>query len=288
MFGDKNYYCLVAGLKEFALEAENKGFDAKEIVSEIRAELSRRDRGYLDLFYMYYDVENLVAVRSGRNRLSSLGNYSREELEEELKSPKRLPKSMRQVIEAYNASEQDEVDEEEITIDTTERFERSLFAAYYEECVHSRCGFLKAWSEFDRNIRNLTAALTARRKGMTAGEFVVGKDEIAKVLSRSSAVDFGLKGELDYIDQVMAAVADNGNLMEKEHRIDMIKWNMAEELAIFDYFNINGILSYLVKINLVHRWTSLNASYGKEMFEQLILSFSGKEMISAAEKRTEQ
>ena len=29
------YYCLVAGLKEYSLDADTKGFDARAIVSEI-------------------------------------------------------------------------------------------------------------------------------------------------------------------------------------------------------------------------------------------------------------
>ncbi len=283
MFGNKNYYCLVAGLKEFALEAENKGFDAREIVAEIRAGVARKDREYLDLFYAYYDVENLVAVRAGRTRLSSLGSMSREELEEGLKYPAGLPRYMRAVVEAYQAPEQNE-DE---SVDTGARFERSLFEAYYAECGRSRCRFLREWSAFDLNLRNLTAALTAREKGMQVGDAVVGHDDMAATMMRSSAADFGLKGELGYVDQVIAAVADNGNLLEKEHRIDMIRWNMAEELAVFDYFNINGILGYLARVNLVHRWATLNEALGKEMFDRLVASFSGREKIERAEKREE-
>ena len=37
---EKNYYCLVAGLREYALDSETKGFDAKEIISQIEEELS--------------------------------------------------------------------------------------------------------------------------------------------------------------------------------------------------------------------------------------------------------
>ena len=41
---ERNYYSLVAGLKEYALEADNKGFDAREIIETIRCELSSGDR----------------------------------------------------------------------------------------------------------------------------------------------------------------------------------------------------------------------------------------------------
>ena len=41
---EKNYYCLVASLREYTLEADKKGFDAREVIDEIRQELSKSDR----------------------------------------------------------------------------------------------------------------------------------------------------------------------------------------------------------------------------------------------------
>ena len=37
------YYCLVAGLKEYSLDADTKGFDAKAIVGEILDGVSASD-----------------------------------------------------------------------------------------------------------------------------------------------------------------------------------------------------------------------------------------------------
>ena len=42
MFGS-DYYCLVAGLREYALDADTKGFDARAIVAEILDGVSARD-----------------------------------------------------------------------------------------------------------------------------------------------------------------------------------------------------------------------------------------------------
>ena len=100
-----------------------------------------------------------------------------------------------------------------------------------------------------------------------------------KYLRRSSAADFGLRGELPYIDAVIAAVNDEANLVEKEHKIDLIRWNEAVELATFDYFDINSILSYLSRVNIVARWTQLDAVRGREMFERLMAELDGKGLI---------
>lgn len=80
----KDYYCLIAGLREYSLDAEKKGFDAPAIIAEIKEELSARDRRTVELFYTYYDIENIVSLRAGREHFSALGNLSREELQEEL------------------------------------------------------------------------------------------------------------------------------------------------------------------------------------------------------------
>ena len=69
------------------------------------------------------------------------------------------------------------------------------------------------------------------------------------------------------------------NLVEKEHKIDLIRWNEAVELATFDYFDINSILSYLARVNIVARWTQLDAVRGREMFERLMAELDGKGLI---------
>ena len=46
----KDYYCLIAGLREYSLDAEKKGFDAPAIIAEIKEELSARDRRTVELF----------------------------------------------------------------------------------------------------------------------------------------------------------------------------------------------------------------------------------------------
>ena len=63
---EKNYYSLVSGLREYALDSDAKGFDAAQIVGEILEELSRRDAEAVRLLYGYYDCENVAAARSGR------------------------------------------------------------------------------------------------------------------------------------------------------------------------------------------------------------------------------
>ena len=272
----RNYYSLVAGLREYALDADTKGFDAKGIVEEILGEVSASDASEVRLLYGYYDCENILALRAGRSAHNPLGNFTREELEQELKAPRLLPQGIARVVMAYADPEGEEAEE----IDTARRFETALFAAYYDACRRARSRFLRAWSEFDRTLRNVTAALAARAASRPVEEVVVGGGDVAEQLQRSSAADFGLRGELPFVDTVIAAMNDEANLLEKERKIDLVRWEEATELATFDYFNINAILSYLVRINIVARWARLDAARGREMFGRMLAELDGKELIN--------
>ena len=154
----RNYYALVAGLKEYALDADTKGFDARAIVGAILDEVSDSDAREVRLLYGYYDCENLAALRAGRKPRNPLGNLAPDELEEELRHPARLPRRVADVVRAYGDPEGEEAGERDMNV----RFEAALFEAYYAECARSSSRFLREWSLFDRNLRNIAAAVGAR------------------------------------------------------------------------------------------------------------------------------
>ena len=272
---EKNYYTLVAGLREYTLDSDTKGFDAREIVSDILEELSSSDAEAVHLLYGYYDCENIIALRAGRSAYNPLGNIPAEELEQEMTSPQALPKAMAKVLKDYAATESEETE----GVDLSLGFERALLTAYYEECARSKSRFVRQWSEFDRTLRNVAAAAVARSKDRRVDSVTVGKGDVVAQLQRSSAADFGLRGELTYVDAILAAVNDEQNMVEKEHKIDLIRWEHASELASSDYFNINAILSYLVKINIVARWSQLDPKRGRAMLDRIMAELDSKELI---------
>lgn len=271
-----NYYTLVAGFREYQLDADRKGFDAAEIRAEVLEELEEKDRRAVELLYYYYDCENLSVARAGRTAHNALGNLTHEEILAELERPMLLPEELQQVIRAYADPEGEDAEQ----VDTAQRFEKSLFAAYYRLADRSACRFLREWSAFDRNLRNVSAAITARELNRPIEEVTVGEGEVVEQLQKSSASDFGLRGELQYLDAAIAAIADEQNLVEKEHKIDLIRWREASELSTFDYFDINAVISYLVRVNLVARWSMLDPERGRKMFAHLMEELDGKDLIN--------
>lgn len=270
-----NYYTLVAGFREYTLDAETKGFDIEQILTDVEESLSAKDWRVVKLLFAYYDCENLVAMRNGSTSHNALGRLSAEELTDELARPTHLSERLARVVRAY--AQPDGEDAEQVNVERP--FAASLFAAYYEECAGSSSRFLREWSEADRTLRNVTAAIVARERGLAVDAVTVGGGEIVEQLHRSSAADFGLRGELQYIDSLIAAVGDERNLLEKERKIDLIRWSIASELSVFDYFDLNAVLCYLVKVCIVARWSALDRATGRAMFERLMAELDGKELV---------
>ena len=114
---DTNYYCLVAGLREYSLDGGAKGFDPHAILDEILRELTPRDLRAVRLLYGYYDCKNLIALRAGSPAHDPLGNFARERLKEETEHPRLLPHAIGLVLAAYARPDGEEAEE----VDTSRR-----------------------------------------------------------------------------------------------------------------------------------------------------------------------
>ena len=286
----KQYYSLVAGLEELTLEADHKGFDAVALREKIVPELSEKDRQALKLFYAFYDVENTIAALNGKHTHNPLGNYSAEELTEALASLKQpqnesdieLPDWMNGVLQRYKA--QDEGKEMEAD-ETSHSLGNALWSAFYTECANSSNRFVREWFAFDNTLRNITSAYIARSRKWPVADQLVGDSDVVKTLSQSSAADFGLRGEIEYIESVISLL-DTPNMLEKEQRLDQIRWTKADELTTFDYFNLNVLLAYLAKANIIQRWKNLDRQQGEAMLERLLAELSDKSILQRAETQS--
>ena len=172
------------------------------------------------LLYGYYDCENLAALRGRRSAWNPLGNLTREEPgggAEDSATAARGGGTGRTGL----CRPEGEMPE---SVDTAQRFEQELFGAYYAACARSRSRFLRR-GPFSTGTCATLRRPSARATGRSIEDSVVGGGDVAEQLQRSSAADFGLRGELPYIDAVIAAVNDEANLVEKERKIDLIRWN---------------------------------------------------------------
>ena len=263
-----NYYCLVTGLPELSLEDGKLSYTVANFKTEIYPELSKSDKKLVDIFYLKFDNQNLLALLKDKEAVvdASLGNFSADELlgviasfKEETAPDKKFPSYFYEFAELYlNTPEE-------------ERFglEDKLHGFYYDYAM--KCGnkFVSYWFELNLNVNNILAAMAARKYKMDVAKVSVGSNMVAEALRTSNARDFGLADDLEYFEQ-LTRINDTVDLVEREKKIDLLKWNWMEDNTFFNYFTIEKIFVFLMKLEMIERWVSLDKEKGNEMFRKLI------------------
>ena len=133
----------------------------------------------------------------------------------------------------------------------------------------SKNPFVSAWYELNLNMANVLTAITCRKHGLDRAEYVVPGNETAKLLRTSNARDFGLGESLDYLPELMR-VAEEPNLLMRERRLDVMKWNWLEEETFFRTFDFESVFAYLLRVEMIERWAALDAAAGEETFRSMV------------------
>ena len=263
-----NYYCLVTGLPELSLEDGKLSYTVANFKTEIYPELSKADKKLVDLFYLKFDNRNLLTLLKDKEASvdTSLGNYSVDELlsviasiKEETAPDKKFPAYFYEFAELYLNTP----DEERWGL------EDKLHGFYYNHAMKSGNPFVSAWFELNLDVNNILAAMTARKYKMDVARVPVGENLVAEALRSSNARDFGLADDLEYFEQLVR-INDTIDLVEREKKIDLLKWNWMEDNTFFNYFTIEKIFVFLMKLEMIERWVSLDKEKGNELFRQLI------------------
>ena len=70
--------------------------------------------------------------------------------------------------------------------------------------------------------------------------------------------------------QKVLQISEEEDLSVREHRIDQLKWEYLDSLTFADTFSIDTMLAYLLKLQMLSRWSSLDAEIGKSRFREII------------------
>ena len=147
-------------------------------------------------------------------------------------------------------------------------------AHFYRAATQCNNAFIRGYFTFDREIRNIVAAYMARQYGQDIQNNLVGTGELTRQLAVSKAEDF----ELEYISQIAAEISkimQSKDPVDREQKIDRLRWEKATELSTFHYFDIEVILAFLLKASLVARWAKLDRETGTRLFRELVEEVKG-------------
>jgi hypothetical protein len=276
----KSYYCLVAGLPELTIDDSKLSYTVANFKSEVCDSLSGTDRRLIELFYLKFDNANLLKLLadSETTDIDERGNYSIDAMTELMATIRDGGEVSDREFPTYMSTFLKEVLTDSPT-DSTYR-ENRLSTLYFDYGMKADNGFVRSWFEFNRNVNNVLVALTARKYKWDVAQSVVGNSEVCDALRTSGARDFGLAAEIDYIDEVIK-ISEVHDLVEREKRIDTLRWDWMDEQTFFNYFTVERLFVFLAQLEMVERWIQLDKEKGNRMFRSMIESLKNEVQIPA-------
>lgn len=232
------------------------------------------DYKLVELLFLEYDNFNFLNfILDRKQEFNPLGKYPVEvykEFEEYLDT---LPSYFQDFyyLQKGKVSPDHEIDElsdfsgEKIEKNPEVRFQEFFYS--YIKSYDNR--FIKEWYSFSRDFNNVLTAINCRKQQIEINSQLVGGGDLVETLARSQAPDFGIKREIDYLENLLQ-IAEINDIIERERRLDLLKWEMADDITTFDYFSIEVILAFFVKAGIVYRWSKLDKKIGAEMFRKLV------------------
>ncbi len=274
----QQYYYIVSGLADITLESEKNVPDQREFITDLKEIIqSSEDRELLDCVLLHKDNRNLFLVLTGGDTSGSEeGVFTVDELREEVKTPDRIPGYMVRAAEEFRESPDTPGNE----------FEDRINALFYEEMASHENLFIREWFSFERDLRNILSGLKIRkfRELGLKEDFIdpeaalVGDTEVSEAVKRSSSPDFSLSNSFDYIEELLSL--NEMNPLDKEWKIDLIKWKFLDEITLFSYFEIETILAFTIKLGMINRWQRLTEEKGEERLESIITGLESTFSIS--------
>lgn len=274
-----NYYYLVAGLPELTLEDSKLSYTVADFKTELYPALSEGDRKLVDLFYLKFDNANVLSLLKDKDAaLDARGIYTAEQLADyiaRLKDGDEVPDN---VFPSYLSS----FITEYFTSPAEEGFlhEDRLAALYYAYAM--KCGneFVSSWFAFNLTVNNVLVALSARKFKMDIAPLIVGDTEVCEALRTSNARDFGLGTEVDFLEQLVK-ISETEELVEREKKLDQLRWDWMEAATFFNYFSVERLFVFLLQIEMIERWISLDKEKGNQLFRNIIDGLKNEVRIPA-------
>lgn len=257
----RKYYYLVAGLPDIVLDQKKLAVSVADFRAEIEYQLHSDDYLLVRLLFLPFDNTNLLnLLLKNKKSFIDIGNFSQHKLEEEIMEPSKLPGYMKQFIIAFK---------NENPVFQNYSWENQLTWLYYDHVLMVKNTFLKEWFTFNLHAKNIFSAFNIRNYKLPKDNVYIGDNYVTEALKRSSLKDFGLSNDLPFVEKLLS-IDENTNAMEKEKAFDIIRWNFLNELNTFNYFTIEVIIAFIIKLFMVDRWLKLDPETGRKMLKQII------------------
>jgi hypothetical protein len=254
----QNYYCLISGLSDITIDDIKPRELSLEFKNELEEQLSKNDYNLAQLLYFHYDNENLLNLFFKKNRqFIPLGNYTSEYLDEQIKDPTSIIGYMVYAINDFKFSNSGQFNLSH---------EIHLQSLFYKYVLKTKNNFLKHWFAFDRDLKNIVSAINCKKYNYDVSKQLISvgdNDEVYNILIKSSPKVELLVDMVPFADEIIKVAESDMDITEKEKALDTIKWKFLDEQTVFNYFTIEKVMSYIIKLEIVERWLKMSEERGR-------------------------
>lgn len=263
------YYYLISGLPELQLDSQKLKISMTDFKSELDEHLNGNDKKITDYFFMQYDNINLLRyLKNPEAELHPLGNITADDFKEimllfqETDEPdyKQMPEYFKKFVPAYKA-------EKPLFNDMS--WEDQLTSLYFDHAINSKNQFVSDWFRFNLTINNILTAVNCKKHNYNREANVVGSGEIAEAIRYSNSRDFGIAPVFPEVEEILR-ITESTDILEKEQKIDQLKWEWLEDKGFFHFFDIEHLFVYLIKLEMLSRWVKLEKETGLKIFKEMI------------------
>jgi Protein of unknown function (DUF2764) len=259
----KEYYYLITSLPQLRLDDYKEPYRVNEFVAEVQDHVIERHRGYVRDILCLYDNVYIIEALLGRQQpiFSRPGNWSFEDIRAAMQfADSAIDPYLTEIALRFKRMKSSQ------ELFTRLDVEQLVATVYYEKMLRHENTFIRSYFYFDYILRNILAALNARKLQLDKPAVLdIGFDDLVEQLAVSTKNDFGLSRDLDYLPLLMEMFV-KADLVNTEKFIDQIRWQTIEEMTVFNYFEIDVLLAYLIRLMLVERWIALDEHKGNEIF----------------------
>ena len=93
-------------------------------------------------------------------------------------------------------------------------------------------------------------------------------DFISDSIRHSNLSDFGLGKELPFAGKIIEFI-EVQKYLNLEQYLDYVRFETIDELNRFNYFSIEQVLGYSLKLEILERWAFLTEARGREKLDKL-------------------
>jgi hypothetical protein len=244
----REYHCLIAGLPELHFDSLEGSFGLAQFLEDAKPAL--------DPVHMYW-VNGLILAQGHKPLLRFLNGeavadiptlpYSFGWTFPENDGFSLLPGYIQEFVLRFRKA----TDEMQ-----SHHWEKLLSDGYYRFLAGFGNTFINTWANFDMNVRNYSTSKIYKEDLHQKKIQVMPGNRFARLLLEFNPDHKEIQVEWPFaaiIDKIM----ESPDLLEREKGIDRLIWEEIDQINLFNYFSIEIVLGYTLKLIILERWRNI-------------------------------